>query len=90
MLTVLLLIALAAYMLPTIVGAFLGVPRLGVIFLVNLFLGWTIAGWAVALMWVLQRTGVIDRPVMLRDRDPRYLPPFALKPRSAWSNRTAY
>ena len=81
MLTVLLLIAFAVYMLPTIVGAFLGVPRLGIIFLVNLFLGWTIAGWAVALMWVLQRTGLIDRPVLLRDREPSYLRPYALRSR---------
>ena len=81
MLTVLLLIAFAAYMLPTIIGAFLGVQRLGIIFLVNLFLGWTIAGWAVALMWVLQRTGLIDRPVLLREREPRYLPPYALRSR---------
>jgi len=60
-LTALILIALAIYFIPTILGAWLRVPGLLVIFLVNLFLGWTIAGWAVALSWVLHRTGIIQR-----------------------------
>lgn len=79
MLTALLLIALAIYFIPTILGAWLRVPGLGVIFLVNLLLGWTIAGWAVALSWVLQRTGVIgtrdDRERLSYDRDADYYPP---------------
>jgi hypothetical protein len=81
MLTAFVVLALAVYLLPTIMGALLGVPKLWAILLVNVFLGWTIAGWAVALMWVMQRTGLIGQPVMLRDRDPRYLPPYALKSR---------
>lgn len=79
MLTALLVILLAIYFIPTILGAWLKVPGLGLIFVVNLFLGWTIAGWAVALSWVLQRTGVLNRRDE-RDRvgyaqDADYLPP---------------
>lgn len=67
MLTFLIILAVAIYLLPTIVGALLGVRGLLVILLVNVFLGWTIAGWAVAAMWVLQRSGLIGA----RDRDER-------------------
>ena len=78
MLTALILIALAIYLLPTIVGALLRVRGLFVIFLVNVFLGWTIAGWVVALMWVFQRTGIADGDVRrVEPKDRRYFEPHS-------------
>jgi hypothetical protein len=75
--TALLLIILAVYFIPTILAAYLRVPGFWVIFAVNLFLGWTIAGWGVALAWVLQRTGIIggrdERDLEYR-RDADYFP----------------
>jgi nitric oxide reductase large subunit len=38
----------AAYLLPSIVAYRRGAPSLGTIVFINLFLGWTIVGWAVA------------------------------------------
>lgn len=44
-----LLIAALLYFLPSIIGH--GKRNFGAIFLVNFFLGWTIVGWIVALVW---------------------------------------
>lgn len=43
---------LALFFIPTIVAIARGRQPLG-IFLVNFFLGWTIIGWWVALIWAL-------------------------------------
>jgi hypothetical protein len=43
------LILLAFYFLPTIVGKVRGVPNLGSIAVINFFLGFTLIGWVVAL-----------------------------------------
>ncbi len=40
------------FFLPTIIAVVRGAAPLGV-FLVNFFLGWTIVGWWVALIWSL-------------------------------------
>ena len=42
---------LALHFLPTIVAAIRRAQNVGWIFVVNLFLGWTIIGWIVALIW---------------------------------------
>lgn len=44
-----LLFAALLYFLPSIIGH--GKRNFGAIFLVNFFLGWTIVGWIVALVW---------------------------------------
>ena len=41
--------AVGFYFLPTIVGRVRMVPNLGSIAVINLFLGWTLVGWVVAL-----------------------------------------
>jgi threonine/homoserine/homoserine lactone efflux protein len=43
--------ALFAYFLPTVVAEARGHQRSGMIFLANLLLGWTILGWIGALVW---------------------------------------
>lgn len=39
----------AMYFIPTIVGAIRKVPNIGSVIVINLFLGWTLIGWVVAL-----------------------------------------
>lgn len=39
----------AVYLLPTIVAYTRKVPNTGSVFVINLFLGWTLIGWVVAL-----------------------------------------
>jgi len=43
------IIGIAAYWVPTIVAAVRKVPNLGSVIVINLFLGWTLVGWVVAL-----------------------------------------
>jgi len=50
-------VAIGAYLLPTLVAAGRGAPNLGSIVAVNVLLGWTLAGWVVALALALR-----DRP----------------------------
>jgi hypothetical protein len=38
-----------AYFLPTIVAVVRKVPNIGSVIVINLFLGWTLIGWVVAL-----------------------------------------
>jgi hypothetical protein len=45
---------LAIHFLPTIIAAVRRVRNLGWIFTVNIFLGWTLVGWVVALIWALR------------------------------------
>jgi hypothetical protein len=45
------LLALFAYFLPTVIAEARGHQNSGMIFLANLLLGWTILGWIAALVW---------------------------------------
>jgi Superinfection immunity protein len=45
------LLALFAYFLPTVIAEARGHQNTGMIFLTNLLLGWTILGWIGALVW---------------------------------------
>ncbi len=51
---VFILVIIGLYMLPTIVGAVRKVVNIGSVFAVNLLLGWTLIGWAVALAMALR------------------------------------
>lgn len=46
---ILIILAIAAYWAPTLVAWLRHVPNAGSVTVVNLFLGWTLAGWVVAL-----------------------------------------
>jgi hypothetical protein len=50
------------YFLPSIIALARGKRDLLAIFLLNLFLGWSIIGWIVALVWAAKS----DVPVMVR------------------------
>lgn len=43
------LFSAAIYFIPTIVAGIRKVPNLGSVIVINLFLGWTLIGWVVAL-----------------------------------------
>jgi hypothetical protein len=47
--TMLVFAIVGAYFFPTIVAAARKVPNQGSVFVINLFLGWTLIGWIVAL-----------------------------------------
>jgi len=47
------LLSAALYFLPTIIGASRHKTNLVGIFLVNFFLGWSVIGWIVALVWAV-------------------------------------
>ena len=49
----LILILLAIYFLPTFVAAVRSKRNTAAILVLNLFLGWTIIGWIIALIWSL-------------------------------------
>ena len=46
-----LLLVLIAYFLPSVVAGVRGHNNYGAILLLNLLLGWTVAGWIGALIW---------------------------------------
>ena len=47
----LILLALISYFLPTVVASIRGHADTGPIFIINLFLGWSLIGWVAALAW---------------------------------------
>ena len=49
------LMGAAIYFLPTIAALARGKRNAGAIFALNLLLGWTLAGWIIALVWALTR-----------------------------------
>ncbi len=51
----LLLLGLLAYLLPTVIAAIRFRNNTLAIFALNLFAGWTLVGWVVALVWSLSR-----------------------------------
>lgn len=51
---VVLLIILGIYFLPTIVGALRSVVNIGSVVAINLLLGWTLIGWAVAMAMAMR------------------------------------
>jgi hypothetical protein len=48
-----LLILLGLYFLPTLVARGRHLPESAAIGLLNLFLGWTLIGWVIALIWAI-------------------------------------
>lgn len=58
---------LVIYFIPTIAGK--DKKNLSAIFALNLFLGWTLIGWVVALVWALTKD--VNVPVNLIKKCPR-------------------
>lgn len=54
---VMLVIAIGLYMLPTIIASLRKKKNAGAIMALNFFLGWTMIGWVVSLVWALTAEG---------------------------------
>lgn len=54
------LLVIFIYFLPTAAAINTGHPNFQSIFIMNLFFGWTIAGWVVALFWAVRRPAAIE------------------------------
>lgn len=50
-----LFILIPSYFLPTIVAWMRQQPNATAIFFLNLFLGWSLVGWVIALVWALKK-----------------------------------
>ncbi|KQV12513.1 MULTISPECIES: superinfection immunity protein [unclassified Kitasatospora] len=48
-LVVLVIVAALLYFVPTVIALVRGVPNRGSVVVINVFLGWTLIGWVVAL-----------------------------------------
>lgn len=67
--------ALLLYFLPTILAFSRKKVNKGIIFLVNFFLGWSVIGWVVSLIWALsadnsQTIIVNNNPINLEEKVP--------------------
>ena len=56
-LSLIVLVILALYFIPTIVAVKRDHPSKGGIIVLNIFLGWTFIGWVVSLAWSFTSTG---------------------------------
>lgn len=50
---------LVAYFVPTIIAAYRKHPQTLWIFLINLFFGWSVAGWIIPLLWAFDFDKVV-------------------------------
>jgi hypothetical protein len=64
-------IATALYLLPVLLGWGRRVPDIGSVAVINILLGWTLVGWAVALALALRSVNA-DGPAVQR---PPHIPP---------------
>ncbi len=55
------LIAFFIYFLPAVIAMLRGHHNAGAILLLNLFLGWTLLGWVIALVWSATNTARAGR-----------------------------
>jgi hypothetical protein len=52
----LVLLAIAAYFIPTVIAAVRSHHNAGAICVLNLLLGWTVLGWVAAIVWACTAT----------------------------------
>jgi Superinfection immunity protein len=70
----------ALYLLPVLIGAARRVPDLGAVAVINVLLGWTLAGWAVALAMALRSARPGTPAVQVVQNLPPSPPPGQLPP----------
>lgn len=59
----LIIIGLFFYFIPSLLA--ISKKQAGSVFLINLFLGWSLIGWIVALVWALKD----DRPIVIQSNE---------------------
>jgi hypothetical protein len=72
-----LLILLGFYFLPTIVAVIRKVPNMGSVIVINLFLGWSIIGWIVALAMAARSVPTPQQVIVNQYTSPQVPPPPA-------------
>jgi hypothetical protein len=80
---ILVLAAVVAYFLPTVIASLRGHRQQGAIFALNLFLGWTLIGWVAALVWGLtnsQRPVAQQQPLYYHEAEPGKFVPVVAEP----------
>jgi hypothetical protein len=71
---ILVFILIGLYFVPTIVAVIRKVPNLGSVIVINLFLGWSVIGWVVALAMAARSTPAAPQQVIV-NQAPAYTPP---------------
>lgn len=65
------LVIIALYMLPTVIAAVREVVNVGSVAAINVLLGWTLVGWAVALAMALRTNPPHAYPQYCQQQHPR-------------------
>lgn len=66
--------AITMYFAPSIIAAWFGHPDAAAIALLNLFLGWSLLGWVIALIWVYRFPQPADAATSVGDEDMKTCP----------------
>lgn len=65
-----LFVLVVPYFLPTIIAILRQKTNTGSIFALNLFLGWSLIGWVVALIWALSSDNLRNQTVIVNNMPP--------------------
>jgi len=65
-----LFVLLVPYFLPTIIAILRQKTNTGAIFALNLFLGWSLIGWVISLIWALSSDNVRTQTVIVNNAPP--------------------
>ena len=77
-----LFVILVPYFLPTIIAILRQKTNTGAIFALNFFLGWSLIGWVVSLIWALSSDNVRTQTVIVNNA-----PPASASPAPAYEYR---
>jgi Superinfection immunity protein len=77
--------ALGVYLLPVLIGWARRAPDLGAIVVINILLGWTFAGWVVALALAFRNTSPGSPMVQVVQNLPSALPPASSLHSAGWA-----
>jgi Superinfection immunity protein len=82
--TALFAVSMLLYLLPVLIGWVRHVPDIGAVAVINILLGWTLAGWVVAFALAL-RTATLASPVVQVVQNPPPAPPRPARlPPAGW------
>jgi Superinfection immunity protein/zinc-ribbon domain len=84
------LASVALYFLPTIIGSTRQKTNLMGIFLVNVFLGWSVIGWIIALVWAVSTERIDQIPYARRAPVPEPQGRFCPSCGSVWQGGTQF
>lgn len=68
-------VSLAVYLLPVVIGRIRHVPDLGAVAVINILLGWTVIGWVAALALAFRSVNPAGPTVQLVQNLPPAAPP---------------